>query len=122
MSKQEIEVSVHDFNKAAIQGFSPIEASALDKTLKEIADWMIKTNNEHYALFSFEKRDFTVFKVLGTSIKDTKAALKEVVVSRGPVQEIDSQETEAGVYAYELWINGAFYALFPYDNAIVTIK
>ena len=114
--------TLYDMNKSAMSNYPKMDRATLKDKLKEIETYFEKRNNYHM-LLCHERRDYTVFIVrdYGDSgcIEEAVSALKECMVNRGIILDIEKQPDGA----YEIWLRiddePFCYYLFPYDQGII---
>ena len=111
----EQKISLHALNKSVISAMKPLEDKEIAVALKQIEKWMLE-REEYFAFFAQERRDFTVFQSVADKLNMNDVL--EVFKSRGEIKAIDYVRERD---AWELWIDDIFYAMFPYDEAIVCI-
>ncbi len=118
----EIVTDLHAMNKMIVQQLEEIEPDRANVLKRAIAHLVKASDIKYFMLLSNERKDYTVFNILSNTRGD--AALKfaeevyECLESRGTIKEFDIK-TDAN--AIEIWIDDAFYALFPYDLGVVEI-
>lgn len=121
----EVEVgmgTLYDVNKSImIQNYSGMDRETLRTKLKDLKKYF-KENEKYHMLLCNERRDYTVFvvdKYKESSLKEAVEAMKDCMINRGTILDIEKQPDGA----YEIWLKideEAFcYYLFPYDQAII---
>lgn len=114
--------TLYDMNKSAMSNYPKMDRATLKNKLKEIEKYFEQSNNYHM-LLCHERRDYTVFEIrdYGDSgcIEEAVSALKDCMVNRGTILEIEEQPDGA----YEIWLridDEAFcYYLFPYGQGVI---
>lgn len=121
----EVDVSMgtlYDINKNIMtQNCVKMDRDVLRKRLKELREYF-KKHQTYHMLLCHERRDYTVFvvnKEKEASLNEAIEAIKDCMVNRGTILDIEKQPDGA----YEIWLRideEAFcYYLFPYDEAII---
>ena len=116
-----LEASVYEVNKAAMNSQAPLDPLALNAATLELGKYLV--SQEYTMLLSNERHDYTIFH---TSSGDDKTAARTInitLTNRGYVLAIDKQPDGA----YEIWIRdfdtkeNFVYYLFPYSDAVVEV-
>ncbi len=114
--------SVYNANKEIMNNFTPItDPIIINKSVIEVTNWM-KNKNQYFMLLNNENKDYTIFNVINHDWEECKAALKDCILNRGDLLEIEYiEETDA----YEIWIRTSgenfVYYFFSYDNAVLEV-
>ena len=114
--------TLYDMNKSAMSNYPKMDRATLKNKLKEIEKYFEQSNNYHM-LLCHERRDYTVFEIrdYGDSgcIEEAVSALKDCMVNRGTILEIEEQPDGA----YEIWLRiddeDFCYYLFPYGQCVI---
>lgn len=114
--------NLYDFNKNAYSKVKPFDPIELNTKINEVEKDLY--DDKYWMLLCHERRDYTIF--VNNSIKKGNFAkeLKETLLNRGYVLDIEKQEDNS----FEIWIrdfdtdeNFAYY-LFEYSNGIVEVN
>lgn len=115
--------TLYDVNKSAMSNYPKMDRATLKNKLKEVEKYFKKDNTVFHMLLCHERRDYTVFMVRDNKdsgcIEEAISALKDCMVNRGTILEIEQQPDGA----YEIWLRideePFCYYLFPYDQGII---
>lgn len=120
------EIKLYDFSKSLIVNESPMDAIALNKRVKEVAQEIKDSKAKYYCLLCRERNDYTIFNLKRDyEVSKLSSDLFVTLANRGSVIFIDNCEDNKT--AYEIWIRGnskednAAYYLFNYDEGIVEV-
>lgn len=111
--------TLYDMSKSMLKGLKPYDPLALNRTIKEICEDMIK--HEYLMLYCRDLSDFTVFRMVSNSTSQFAEDLSETLNNRGYVIMIEAQDDGA----WEFWIRDPatdeenVYYLFDYSSAII---
>lgn len=114
--------TLYDANKSAMANYPKMDRATLKDKLKEIEKYFKKDDIVFHMLLCHERRDYTVFMLRSgdsNCIEEAVSALKDCMVNRGTILEIEEQPDGA----YEIWLridDEAFcYYLFPYGQGVI---
>lgn len=113
--------NLYDFNKSAYSKVKPFDPIELNVKMNEIEQDLY--DNKYLMLLCHERRDYTIFVNITTKKGKFAKELKETLLNRGYVLDIEKQEDGS----FEIWVrdfdteeNFAYY-LFEYGNGVVEV-
>lgn len=115
----EIVTNLHDVNKMVISQLKEIDKSRKEELVDKINQMDDGLGRRYFMLLSNEKRDYTVFNLCKGKEEALGKEVFEVLDNRGKIKEYDVKYENDRIIAIEIWIDDAFYALFPYDLGVV---
>lgn len=116
--ERNIEMNLHDLNKAVIAQLPALNSGRLKDLISEI-EKMVKDESKYFMLLSHENRDYTVFAFANGGNEEVFAdEVISVLESRGKIKEYDVKRDSNAI---EIWVEDTFYVLFPYDLGVIEI-
>lgn len=126
-----LQLNLYELNRNIISQLPDYSDEQWEGAEKVFSDWLAKKTSKYFMLYGREISYFTIFKkrsmldevVEFGSLFD---ALKECLVSLGPVRSIAVNELEDGSSSIEIWVNyqdtvTCMY-LFEYEEGIVVYE
>ena len=123
--------TLYDLNKGLVQQNEiKLSEGILNSKKEVIKNFLVKTNNNYYMLFSNESKDYTIFSMGsndGYTYEDKSKKLvsilvDECLVNRGEIRGIDITKDKGAI---EIWMSiegeSYVYYFFPYDTAIINM-
>lgn len=112
--------TIYDINKNIMSKMEKLSNPALANKLKKVEQYF-KENHVYFMLLCAERRDYTLFNLsMEHSHIEAASALKECLLNRGEVLEIEKVEE---TNAFEIWLRiddePFCYYLFTYDDAVI---
>lgn len=123
-----LQLNLYELNRNIISQLPDYTDSQWEGAEKVFNNWLTKRNSKYFMLYGREISYFTIYKQR-TTLDETIEfgslfdALKECLVSLGPVRSIAVNELEDGSSSIEIWVNyegtvTCMY-LFEYEEGIV---
>lgn len=118
----DIVTDLHAMNKMMVQQLPELNKEREEVLKKAIAFLVAKSDIKYFMLLSNERKDYTVFNVIKDNREDASITFSnevfECLENRGTIKEFDIKQDSNAI---EIWIDDAFYALFPYDLGVIEI-
>lgn len=113
----EAQINLYELNQENYAKIEPLDPIWLNKKFQEIGKKMLE--HRYWMLLCHENRDYTVFNTMRGTAGGAAADIKDVILNRGLVVDIEDKDDGA----YEIWIKNndkanAFY-LFNYEEGVI---
>lgn len=122
-----LNIDLYELNKTLYRSMPEMTFNELQKKKKEIKLWSQCCGDEYFMLLNRELADYTVFSIDGVSSERATDSFEQevtdIVCSRGRIKSIEINNEELWI---QFWVEQDkeiyMYALFPYDNGVITCR